>query len=1421
MTKTAVKYFLFILLVSGPVYAQDLNFKFEHLTVKDGLSSNKVLSILQDNQGFMWFGTAEGLNRYDGYTIKEYRHDPADITSLSANYILERSIYEDRQGIIWVGTRTGGLNRFDRVTETFKHYRHDPEDSLSISNDTIYLIFEDQAGNLWIGTDDGLNIFDQKTGKFTRYKHNPDDSASLTHNRIWDICEIGQGDDTELWIATHNGLDKFNRSTKNFNHIPLDHLQTYGYPLKPITRLYYDQRETLWIGSFDGLTGLNIKTGYIKHFQHDPNNTNSLSFNLLHDIRPEPGSNGRILWLKMEPGYGLDRFETATETFTNFRPDPSNPHSLNTVSATCLYEDRFQRLWIGTHDKGINILPLTKQNFKYSKRVPVDLHSTGGRYVRVIFKDRDGILWVGTDFGLGKLDRERGKFTYYTPEPGKTGVVGTIVGANVITGIAEDHHGMLWLCTWGGGLLKFDPRTAEFQHYKHDPNNANSPASRRIGRVYRDRSGTIWMGAAYEILSRLDVTEQNKLRFTHYLPEPGHQVSLTSTRVFIIHEDRFGGFWVGSHLTGLYRFDRETEQFTAYKHDPKNHSTLSSNVINAIVEYPSKQDSILWIATENGLNRFDQKTENFTRFYNQEPGTSNNISEMATDTRGNLWMKNEKGVATFDVRREKFKNFTVSDTYLDTHPGTADGYIVWPWVDGGLLSFHPDSISYNTHIPPVVLTDFKVLHESAELDSSITVKKRVDLTYDQNFFSFEFAALDYTDSKKNQYAYKLEGLDQDWIESGNRRFANYTAIPSGEYTFRVKGSNNDALWNEEGRYLKILINPPPWRTAWAYLLYISTLGALLFGIRRYELKRRGLKHELLLEHEHSKKLQEIDHIKSRFFANISHEFRTPLTLILGPVQSLISRAQDKKTRNELSLVQRNAQRLQRLINQLLDLSKLEEGSMTLQAHQENIVALVRQFTQSFESLARNKRINFKIDLPEIEIQAWVDRDKIEKIFGNLLSNAFKFTAEGGNIVLALSLQGLSRSETKELTKQSQEIGSYGQGLPQRQSADRNYDNGFIQISISDTGIGIPANRIDKIFDRFYQVDDTHKREREGSGIGLALTKELVELHHGEIGIESEPDTKTTFTVLLPHGKGHLREDEIVEISEQKVETEFLPSKRGLREVSLPDTSTSEEESRKLITETEKPKKLHIILIVDDNEDMRQYIRSNMENNYKLMEAENGEQGLVKATELIPDLILSDVMMPKIDGFEFCAKIKNDERTSHIPVILLTARASKESKVEGLETGADDYLIKPFDAEELNVRVKNLIIQRQKLREKFTHEIKVQPKDITVTPTDEKFLLHAINIVEKNMSNYDFDIDTFCSEMAMSRSTLNRKLRALTDLSTNGFIRVLRLKRASQLLQKKNTTVVEIAYEVGFNNPSYFAECFRQQFGKSPSEYTSN
>jgi signal transduction histidine kinase/DNA-binding response OmpR family regulator/streptogramin lyase len=1086
-------------------------------------------------------------------------------------------------------------------------------------------------------------------------------------------------------------------------------------------------------------------------------------------------------------GGGLKRFDRDKKQFFQYSHDAKNVSSLSSNGVFSIYEDNTNVLWVGTYAGGLNKFDRDKEQFIHYFNDRDDPSSLCNNTVFSICEDSFGDLWVGTyDCGLNKYDREKEQFTNYFYDPDNP----ASLSDNDVLSIYEDNSGLLWVGTYGGGLNKYDRKKEQFTIYAHNPNDRTSLSKNEIFTIIEDNFGDLWIGTDGGGLNNFN---KEKEQFTHYIHDPNNPASLSANRVFSIFEDKSGILWIGTDVGGLNKFDREKKQFTYYKYDPDDPSSLSNNAVLSIYEDKS---GVLWIGTYGGgLNKFNSEKEQFTH-YRETDGLPNDvIFGILEDEYGNLWLSTNKGISRFTPGTGLFRNYDVRDGIQGNefnqgaYHKSKNGNMFFGGING-LTKFHPDSVKDNPHITPIVITGFQLFNKPVPigidtsnnrliLKKSITGTKEIELTYKDYVISFEFAALDFHIPEKNQYAYIMEGFDKDWTyTNADRRFVTYTNLDPGEYTFRVKGSNNDGIWNDEGTALIILITPPLWATTWAYIFYGIFIIFLFISARTYDLKRQRLKHQLELEHEHAKKLEEVDQMKSRFFTNISHEFRTPLTLILGPSENIIKETSKEEIKKKAGTIKKNANRLLSLINQLLDLSKLDAGRLKLEASCGNIVTFVKGIAMSFESVGERKDILLKIKTTNNEIEVYFDRDKMEKILTNLFSNAFKFTPVGGKITVAIS-------ET---------------------------DMNSVTIKIRDTGIGISEEEIPRLFDRFYQVDSSQTREHKGTGIGLSLTKELVELHTGTISVESREGEWTEVTITLPLGKEDLLPDEMVEADESKVERKIL--------VDDEETITSSQFEKPLPEDFDKDKT--IILVVEDNTDVREYIKESLGEDYQVEEAANGEQGVRKAENIIPDLIISDIMMPKMDGNELTRILKNDEKTSHIPIILLTAKTEHESKLEGLATGADDYLMKPFDTEELHIRIKNIIDNRRKLHKKFREGEYVSPrgKEKKLRSIDELFMNKIIEVIEQHISEEEFSIEEFGNEVGMSRSQLHRKLKALSGKSASRYIRSVRLARAKKKIDDQKGNISEIAYSVGFSSPAYFTKCFKDEYGYPPSDLVS-
>jgi signal transduction histidine kinase/ligand-binding sensor domain-containing protein/DNA-binding response OmpR family regulator len=1343
--------------------AQVGNLYFRDITTEDGLSNNFVTCITQDSMGFMWFGTVYGLNRYDGNEFKIYYHDPKDPQSITWNSI--SSILEDSKGTLWIGTGGRGLNRYDRKHEKFIAYRYNETDSTSLSNeDYLRALYEDKQGQLWVGTMYGLNKYVAEKDHFIRYTHITNDPNSISP--------------------------------------------------EPVICIYEDSRNNFWVGTGgDGLELFDRETGKVIHFRHDAKNPNSIMDNYICSIFEDSDS---TICIGTDSGYDRLFYSNDKAIFKHVNNIIVISPEVSSKEVFDLYErkgskelikayqqtefiDNFGNIWIGTKYDGVKYCNTSCNFFQTYKYQVDDADGLKNRSVLAICETSDGKIWIGVDHGgLHLYDRGKNTLTYVSLDPQEQ----DNPFVESIMAIEEDNFGELWIGTWGKGAYRFEKKSGKWIHYMPEENN-NSLNCSIVRSIFMDSRQNIWLGTVGGGVNIYDRRNDSFNQITELKGSDAYTESFELSKVvYQIYEDNEKNLWFCTGW-GLYLFDRDNKTIKNWVHDQNDTTSISG--LHVQLAYEDSKGN-LWIGTWFGLNLFNREDGKFTRYETKDGLPSNDINGILEDNHGNLWLSTSQGISKFDPENVTFKNYNVNDGLQGqrfnerSFAKLKTGEFVFGGVNGFTI-FHPDSIKDFKTIPPVVITDFQIFNKSVRsgdknspLQKDICLTDEIILPHYQNSISFEFAVLDYINTKNNKYKYFLEGFHKDWVEtSSDHRVAAFTNLHPGTYIFRVKGSNGKGVWNNEGAKVKIIITPPWWKTTMAYIFYILLTGFIIWIIWKEQLRRVRMRHELEMKQFETSKLQELDQMKSCFFANISHEIRTPLTLILGPLEQIISEASKEKWKKQMQIMFRNGRNLLRLINQLLDFSKLESGRMSLKAKEMNIVPLLKGMVYSFDSMAKRKHITltFKCDMEVIPV--YIDSDKLGKIMANLLSNAFKFTSEGGEISVQLSV---IRNENKE-------------------SLDALPVDKIIEIRVTDTGIGIAPQHLDHIFDRYYQVEN--KYERAGTGIGLALTRELVELHHGRITVESEPGKGTTFIIQFLSGKDHLKSDEIID----DFATE--DSQADIIQEEIEPVSEETIESPRVIAgkkTAEVKKDLPVILIVEDIEDVRNYIRGFMESHYRISEAQDGEDGFEKAIEMIPDLIISDVMMPKMDGFQLCEKLKTDERTSHVPVILLTARASEASKLEGLETGADEYIIKPFSAKELTIRVKNLIEQRRKLRERFTQDITLSPKDIAVTSADERFLKRAMGIIEKYMSEPGFGVDVFGKEIGLSHSQLHRKIRALTNLSPVEFIRTLRLKRAASLLEQEYGNVAEIAYEVGFNNPSYFAECFRKLFGKSPSEYTA-
>ncbi|HSI77511.1 MAG TPA: two-component regulator propeller domain-containing protein [Lunatimonas sp.] len=1352
------------------------NISFNHLTINDGLSHNNVVSIIQDKKGFIWIGTQDGLNRFDGYSFKEYQYSYKDTSSLSKNPI--RVLYEDSQGFIWVGTSGGGLNRFDPWSETFSHI------TLSLTSPlgeetaiTTVTLVEDRFGYLWAGTMEGLFSID-----LTSFEVINVPLGEATNTAINKVYLDSEG---SLWVGTFDhGLFKI-RLKENGN-IHSERLKQWKHDenneeslgSNTVMSIIEDHKGFLWIAHINGLDQWDKKSDGFTHYCHDPEDSTSISTNYLSSSMAEDALGN--LWVSSSQG--LNRLGPDRKHFRRYYHDPNDPNSLSSNEILPILIDKTGGIWIGTINGGINRILQTTQPFDHYKNDPENPFSLKSNHVRVILEDSEEVVWVGTEGGgLNKLDRKKDTFYHYLNDPHNPKSLMT----NNVSALLEDSNGVFWIGYAGGnyfkkagGLSVMDREKGAFTHIPIQASETTGGADREVLTIFEDSDGFIWLGTQNGLKKINPITR----KIEHFFARNKKENKISDGQCLSIFEDRSGYLWIGTGSIALNRMNRKTGEINYYSQDFINPNSISSHSVRHIQE-----DSIgnLWLATYGGgLCHFDFEREIFTAYTIEDGLPGNTINRIEIDAVGNLWLSTNKGICRFNPITKEILTFDASDGLQSNQFATGhlnlgssfkgkDGRLYFGGING-LNAFYPEQIKVNEKIPPIVITEFRVFDQPLS-GWKENEEEGITLAHQQKFISFEFSALNFINSHKNQYAYKLENFDEDWNYSSTRRYASYTNLNPGNYVFRVKGSNNDGIWNETGTSMAITILPPWWRTWWAYSLYFA-LGILtLLVMRKAVVNRERLKGDLKLQMMEAEKMHELDRTKSAFFANISHEFRTPLTLISGTVEKLKNKDEDLSKRDkDYGLIHRNASKLHQLINQLLDLSKLEAGKLKVDEHPGEIISFLRRCAGSFVSLSESKQITYKIEMDESPVYVYFDTEKLEKIISNLLSNAFKFTPKGGEVDFLVDVGPL--------------------------------ENGFHQLKIlvKDTGIGIPKEKTEHIFERFYQVESTSTRSYEGTGIGLSLVHELVRLLEGDVSVKSEPGKGSVFEMTLPlkpASASYIRLNKIEGTLELTPESVIHTPYSTINGFFNPPRSS-------------RP----LVLVVEDNPEMRQYIGESLNGEYRISEAENGKTGVEKAVELMPDLILSDVMMPELDGVSLSDQLKKDERTSHIPIILLTARADEDSKLDGLETGADDYLTKPFQVEELLLRIKNLITSRKRLREKYSRSFSLEPSEITVTSTDERLLTRLLSIMEDNLSNPEFDVERLSREIGMSRVNLHRKLKALIDQAPTEFIRTFRLKRAAYLLSKNYGNISEVAFNLGFNSLTYFSRSFKQYYGVTPSEF---
>jgi two-component system, sensor histidine kinase ChiS len=1312
----------------------------------------------------MWFGTKDGLNRYDGRNFVVYQHNPFDSTSISDAYVSK--MLEDSRGRIWTGSLSGEINVFHRETEIFRRVPLIDDAGEKIITNEITDILEGPDGSIWIGTKGNglLKIFSEVDNEyaysFQQFQHDPANNRSLSSNVVANLLF---DENKTLWIGTEHGLNEFHEASESFIRTLFEtkhpDAPVYSGEYK-ICSMHISRAGDFWIGAQSGLVKFDRDSG---NYESYPNQYEVFRYGWGSVNRIAEDQMGH-LWLGTAAG--LMHFEPTANHYRYYQHEPLNPQSLSHNLISSLLIDNTGILWAGTSGLGINILDFKANRFLTLVRTPDPSSRITGFSIRSILEDNSGDVWISADV-IYRWNRVTGELKSYETSSNLPDEFGNTDAYSM----TQASDGLFWFASTQG-LFRHDPVSNETRLYKHNPENADGLLYQEVNAVFEAGDNSIWI-ATHNHFSRL--TDEQSGTFQHYRYHPS-ELSIGLARP-VISQDVDGNFWLGT-ATGLIRFEPDTETFTIFQNNPDQSNSLSNNHIKSILADPVQPEQYLWIGTSGGLNKFDYRAGTFEHFSVQDGLPNEVVYGILPDDDGNLWMSTNRGLSRFNPQAKTFRNFDVFDGLQSNEFNTGAffrskrGELFFGGIQG-LNYFFPNTVLDNPNIPQVVLTGLRLGNQRVTLKSDPTLLSasvpdvnEIIFSHKDDIITFEFAALDYSAPEKNRYTYKLEGFNDNWIDAGNLGTATYINLPHGKYTFRVRGSNNDGLWNEDGLSLAVIVTPPWWQTWWAYFMYIVLFLNGLYLLRRYELNRFSLKNQLQLQKVETDSLIKLDQLKSHFFANISHEFRTPLTLIIGQIETLLDSEDDRNRKRKLISVNSNAEQLLSLINQLLDLSKLEAGKMEFTPENQNIVSFLKNHLFSFESLAETKNISLNFTSSRATISVNFEADKMEKVFFNLFMNAFKFTDAGGRIDVSVE-------------------------TPQPD---------IVEIRVKDSGIGISVDRLPFIFDRFYQADPTNTRKYEGTGIGLALAHELIALHNGTIGAKSKEGVGTEFIIRLPF------DDDFVSESHDTVMNKQVHSETISPVSALPDFDVLLSDHHELL------------LIVEDNDDVRSFIREQLESDFKILEAVNGREGIIMSQGTIPDLIITDLMMPEMDGYEFCEKIRNDEKTSHIPIIMLTAKAGLDPKIEGLEAGIDAWLTKPFHVKELQTSVKALIQQRKNLKKQFSTATYFKPSVIAKSPIDQSFLGRAIEVIDTHINEESFLVEDFATLLNMSVSQLNRKLTALVGQSAGNFIRSVRLQRSAELLNQTDKTIAEICYEVGFNDQAYFSRAFKKQYGKSPTAF---
>jgi signal transduction histidine kinase/ligand-binding sensor domain-containing protein/DNA-binding response OmpR family regulator len=1324
----------------------------------DGLAGTYFSAFLQDSHGYFWTASKTGLSRFDGYNFKAYYYDVQDVSSINSSQI--QSLFEDSKGLLWVGTNVG-INIYNYESDSFE-----PIKLLFQGNEinlAVKQILEDSDKNCWLITSNGLVCIEMKTKNQSFYNLRFDHTGFPSYTQFNQAIIDPKGN---IWIAsTSDGVVIFNTSEKKFQTFSEYTGKKFNFLGRLIFTIHINPAGTILVGAREG--DIVVYDYFTKELYTVPFKTRTEGILLGGVSSIITDSNGKT-WVGTEY-HGLKELDLKNRVLVdaNALLDVDN---VNKSKILC-YEDRWGDLWFGVNYQGL--YHKVKRVQAFNSFTPLNCN-LGHHLAKSILHDSRGNLWVGTDGG-GLNILKKGSSQFQSAEKAING--GSILKKQVIMCLHEDRMGRIWIGTYLEGLYFFDSRNNSINHYPVSDFGDGSHLN-AIYNIEEDRKGNLWFGTNG---SGLFYMERASGKMTHIGQiEANGKPAFLNRYINDIKIDQSNTLWLATY-NGFLAWNPDKKTLMEFK------GLINKTNDESIYSMVFDKSGTLWLASLSGLYCFNPENQKLI-CYNTDTGLcDNSVTAVVLADDGKIWASTSNGISVFDPDKNLFKNyfeydglpfneFLVHSSYKDETGNIYFG------GNNGFVSFNPKDIVERKENPRLVFSSLKILNQELKngrlpnnrkvLEKSINETDSIQLRYSDKSFTFEFAAIDFSAPEKIKYAVMMKGFDKSWIIKDYRqRFATYTNLNPGTYTLQVKSTNSDGIWVEPARSVTIIITPPFWLTWWAFVIYAVFILIITFFVRSTIMFRLRMKHELQQEHFERQKQESINQAKLQFFTNISHEIRTPLTMILAPLQHLIELSVNDDQKLHLGYIKRNTIRLQRLITQLLDFQKIESAGLKNEACLMDMVQFVSDIVHLFEGTAKEQGIEVYLDTSCENLTIWADPDKMDKILFNLLSNALKFTPKGGIITV---------------------------------SVNENLEN--CEISVSDTGAGIAHEYQEKIFDRFFQVANQTNEKHIGTGIGLHLAKKLTEIQHGTISLKSEPGQGSTFTVCLPLGDKHLSENE-----------------KSFSEDNIPiiqdaDQLTPEPLVNK-ISNSHNSSGIHsTILLIEDDPDILNYLEIEFEGKYNILKANNGNEGWELILNHLPTLIISDITMPGMDGILLCKKVKTTLETSHIPVVLLTARTSVEQEIVGLETGADAYIHKPFHPSILRLNVERIIESREVMKQKFSSEMSFVAKEMTVTSADEKFLQKAMDYVKENLSDTELNVEKMCADLGINRVQLYRKLKALTNQVPTEFIRIIRLKQAVYLLEKKKFSVSEVAFHVGFNSLQYFSNSFQKYYKVSPSEY---